>query len=122
MQELGLLTQGFLHDFSPILEQMPTIKHLLGLWCTGRRSNPVTCPTVPADHLNTLMDLEPRFEDLLITAHQEIDDPMFFQINENGSSGMLALRIPNRPLQVPAESVPPCCRSGEAVPAGLTGQ
>lgn len=93
-QEFDLLPQGFLHDFSPILKEMPTIEHLLGLWRTCRCSNPVTRPSVTADDLNALMGLEPLFEDLLITAHQEVHDPMLLQIDENASRGMLALKSP----------------------------
>ena len=68
-----------------ILEQMPTVGDLDGLWRSAVGRGTVACPSVPADHFNLAVGPEPIGNGLALAIRQDIDHGAPLEMNDKAS-------------------------------------
>jgi hypothetical protein len=78
-----------------VLQQVPAIRNLLSLGGAGRRRLGVGRRTVPADHLDPGMGLEPSRHGIRSTVGEEVEDVPSFQVHDDRA---VALSLAPRPI------------------------
>src|SRR5712692_2001859 len=77
--------QEHLKRVGQILDKMPSICHLDGLWSTERCSKSRLSASIPAEHFDVRMRLEPGCGGCYSTIRQEINHAMALKIHKKGA-------------------------------------
>jgi hypothetical protein len=84
-----------LDGLAQVLQQVPAVGDLHGLGGALRRRLGVGRRTVPADHLDLRMGLEPHRDGVCLAVGEEIDDVTTFQVHDDGA---VTLPLAPRPI------------------------